>query len=504
MTNPMPMGAPSSDALVAELLGGFERDPAQAGRQLRRLLQTSRQDFLAGVLEALKKPLATRGYRFLVTLLASNGLLFECVAARCLTRGEAVALARAAVSIEAGLDVWLAEKLAAEAASESSKLDDGDIARVLAVLDEISVSLRGAPALKALFAHPNARIRSKAALIVGRARQNPGWADRQLKSDDPRVRANSVEALWGGEDESCREVFSSAVCDPNCRVAGNGAIGLYRLGDTRAISILHGMSGSASAEFRPTAAWCMGETRDPRFLCALRQMVRENEGKPRQIALGAIARIRQNMARMAEAGRLRVEIAGAVRDGASVRVRVALAPESGGKAEPAPPTCWIATDNGSVLADYRVRTEHMREALWVGFAVPHRAGPDDGFGALTEQALLEGLKYRRPQDRWVVAKYQAQAREARVAIHVVAPPASGNTALAAMAAETGGRFLEADRTEEIPRCVQRLCLGLLSRYAISWPAGNASPDGLNRIKIEVWCDQGFGEDQCLLPPARTS
>ena len=81
------------------------------------------------------------------------------------------------------------------------------------------------------------------------------------------------------------------------------------------------------------------------------------------------------------------------------------------------------------------------------------------------------------------------ARAAKAAIHIVALQGCGNAALEALAAATGGRYFHPGPRDGIADSMQRLCLGMLNRYEITWaPAAGAAEAG-----IEVWCGRGFGE-----------
>ena len=277
MTNPVALAGGAAPVTV--LVEAFERDPAAAGKQLRTLMTVSPEAFRAGALEALKSPSGGRGYRFLVTQLVVNNLLLDCLAARSLTAAEAAELARVAVRVDPKLDILLAKRIAEEAASPSGRYSDSDLARLLEVLEQIAGGLRAVPALGPLLNHGNPRIRSKAALLVGRASQSAALAARQLVSADPRVRANAVEALWRAEGAHCRVVFLNAARDFNGRVAGNAALGLYFLGDAAGVRALLEMAGRPSPDFRSTAAWCMGASEDPRFLAPLEGLAARGGGQ---------------------------------------------------------------------------------------------------------------------------------------------------------------------------------------------------------------------------------
>jgi len=320
MTSPVP-SAPAQ--ALDSLLAGFDRNPVAAGKRLHDLLHGDRAGFLAAAVPLLNGSADTAGRRYLLNLLVASGLLADCLCDRAFTTAQAAALARMTSTMDNPTDLWLARCLAE---SQPGKRDDASTTRLLEVLEAILERPRAVALLNPLLQHPNARVRSKAALLVGRASRNARWAERQLASPDARVRANAIEALWQGEAESCRPVFRAATRDTNCRVAGNAVVGLYLLGDAESIPLLLELAGHAAPEYRATAAWCMAEIQDPRFLPLAIQLFGES-GRVRQNALRAISRMRRSLARMREAGTLQVEVVEvACLGGGARRLRVTVAP----------------------------------------------------------------------------------------------------------------------------------------------------------------------------------
>lgn len=554
MTNPAALSGARS---IPVLVQAFERDPAAAGKQMRRLIAAAPEAFRAGALEALKSPSGGRGYRFLVTQLVVNGLLLDCLVSRSLTAPEAAELARVAARVDPKLDILLAQRIAGEAAEPSGRYSDADLARLLEVLERIAGGLRAVPALGPLLGHANPRIRSKAALLVGRASQSAALALKQLGSLDPRVRANAVEALWRADGDNFREVLRNALRDPNCRVAGNAALGLYLLGDAAGVRELMAMARRPSPDFRAAAAWCMGAAEDPRFLAPLEQLAASGGGKVRNNALRSISRVRQNAARILEAGRLRVEIAGASFAGGTAHLRLAVAPEGRPDLPGLPATSFVVREDGETVTDYCVREDTLPETVVAGFALPQWLAAD---------VMSDCITHRRQGDKWAVAKYAGQparesvapevaprfvtdmaalrasvaapgratksmleaamellnvsvlvrgarhlvllagpaaldgaaagelamaARAAKTVIHVVALPGCGGPDCASLAAGAGGRYFQPGPRDGIADSMERLCLGILSSYEVSWtPLAGAA-----EVKIEVWCGHGFGQGQ---------
>jgi HEAT repeat protein len=74
-------------------------------------------------------------------------------------------------------------------------------------------------------------------------------------------------------------------------VAGNALFGLYELQDEKVIPHIIGMAGHLKPLFRSTAAWTMGQTRDPQFLPVLEKLSRDLYASVRKTASKAIERI---------------------------------------------------------------------------------------------------------------------------------------------------------------------------------------------------------------------
>jgi hypothetical protein len=180
--------------------------------------------------------------------------------------------------------------------------------RVLEVLERSPDPSTALPALRQLSQCPNARVRSKAALLIGRINHNPQWAVQSETESDPRVTANAVESLWGLATPAAREAFLKAALDRHHRIAANGIVGLYLMGDECGIPFLFHLSKSEAALCRSAAVWAMGHLEDPRFVQRLTRMMSDSDEATRKGAFRAVARIRQKMSRLRAAGILRVQI----------------------------------------------------------------------------------------------------------------------------------------------------------------------------------------------------
>jgi hypothetical protein len=132
-----------------------------------------------------------------------------------------------------------------------------------------------------LFRSEDPRLRSRAARLVGRYDSYRTFVDERLRDGDGRVRANVIESLWNTHASYVVDVFNLAVHDRHPRVRSNAMIGLYHAGDIGATQLLIEDSRNDSAPFRASAAWAMGETRDPAFRPILAGMTKDPNLKVR-------------------------------------------------------------------------------------------------------------------------------------------------------------------------------------------------------------------------------
>ena len=145
--------------------------------------------------------------------------------------------------------------------------------------------------------HSDPHVRSKAVLIIGRGNPASSWLQNRFAEPDPRIRANTVEALWGVDTADARGLLLAAARDDNNRVAGNALLALYRLGEASAEPELRKMAESESAMFRATSAWAMGEIADPRFAGLLARLVGDSNQMVRKRAFAALGKIAAARAR---------------------------------------------------------------------------------------------------------------------------------------------------------------------------------------------------------------
>jgi HEAT repeat protein len=164
--------------------------------------------------------------------------------------------------------------------------------RGMAVLEKLGRGGRLIPVLIQFLRHPDGRIRSKAALMLGQIMPTQGIMDRLMVDGDARVRANFVEGLWNCTTGDCCLLFRRALNDPNPRVIGNALLGLHYLGETRdVIHHVNEMARSQKTLRRATAAWVMGRMGLMHFTGVLRQMLQDPDSLVRRNAIRSLRRI---------------------------------------------------------------------------------------------------------------------------------------------------------------------------------------------------------------------
>jgi hypothetical protein len=156
---------------------------------------------------------------------------------------------------------------------------------ILCLFDSV-VQLNGmtnlAGALSLLRDAEDPRLRARAALLGSSLPNGRHLLELYREERDPRVRANIVESLWLNDQPIARVTFEEARRDPQPRVRAHGLLGLYRLGDQRALSALVEMAESPQTLTRAVARGAMELLHDPRFdpfLARLRKEFGESPAK---------------------------------------------------------------------------------------------------------------------------------------------------------------------------------------------------------------------------------
>lgn len=387
-------------AALAGLIRDFDRDAVANRKRITEFLQYQPEVFYVGAIEALKRDLESRAAQYLVALLIQGRLLFRAVCDPALDRARASELAHQAYRGDPTVDVKLARELAD---SGADTVASGMAERLLELIDEISGGTRILPSLMRIMRGDNPYLRSKAVLLIGRSGRSLQWIEKRLQESDTRVRANAIEALWGLDSPEARELLQWALKDSNNRVVGNALVGLYRLGETSSLPELVRMAGHDSTSFRRTAAWVMGESRDPRFSELLGRMIADGNGDVRKSAFAAVRKIREAGVQSSQAVEWPMAAAAAPRNPRvnERRVSVAIVGADGRGSPRILPTQFHLVEDGLPVWNYKVTEKMAPGPLSVLFLFPRVL---DG-SKQWDQGALQCLKWKRSTDLWSSVPY---------------------------------------------------------------------------------------------------
>ena len=141
------------------------------------------------------------------------------------------------------------------------------------------------------------QIRSKAILVLGRTAGNFSLMKKAFGDWDDRVRANTVEALWGVDTPQARQLLWMAADDYNNRVRANAVKGLHELGEKSALSVLDEMLASDQCRMRMSAAWLLGEIGTSEMLGRFKPLLTDTDEAVQRNAISALEKIKQRSAR---------------------------------------------------------------------------------------------------------------------------------------------------------------------------------------------------------------
>lgn len=172
---------------------------------------------------------------------------------------DALQVARAAVKRDAHLDSKLVHRMNDLANGAPSRMVESEIARILAILDEISDCRRLAIQLLKFLKLPNPYQRAKVVKLIARASQNPGWAEKILADPDPRVRSNLIEGILLRNGTQIETLLRKAAEDPHHRVSTTALWRLCEAGDEPSCEHLRRLAVEGDDAHRRAAQWALGK-----------------------------------------------------------------------------------------------------------------------------------------------------------------------------------------------------------------------------------------------------
>jgi hypothetical protein len=157
--------------------------------------------------------------------------------------------------------------------SESDKTSADRFSRALAIVEHLPNYDPLLPWLHGVAQGGLKHVRSKAVKLLCRAYPSRGLIERQLQSDDSRVRANAIEALWFHQTRESTKIFMDALADPSHRVVVNALIGLHHQYDPTASGKLVELLHHPSDLFRAAAVWAFAHLYDDAAIAPLQRML---------------------------------------------------------------------------------------------------------------------------------------------------------------------------------------------------------------------------------------
>lgn len=384
---------------LKKLASDFSTQPLAVGREMRDLLEQSPSAFCAAAIDILAGQDAERVKRYLVALLWTNNLLIACLTDPATPQEMAGRIADLARKVDPQLPAKLVGFVLERTEVESPQC----LERILALLKAMPDAAGFRPLLTPLLRHPNARIRSKVALLAGEGNRNRTWFERRMLEEDPRVRANAIESAGQRVTEELRPLFQTAALDSNNRVVGNALIALYRLGDAMSVANLYDLISHPETAFRATAVWAMGETGDTRFLPVLARILTDPNQNIKATTFRAIRKLRRRD--HTNANRLNVRVlSDSISSGAELNVVFGVL--NGIK----PVTGILATQvqllvNGEHVYRYSLIEQESSRRISAGFLLPRIDDRSSELWQRNREALERCVQQRRGGDNWLISQH---------------------------------------------------------------------------------------------------
>jgi HEAT repeats len=391
----------SLDAEFDLLLQSFDQDPSTFSRTLRSLSASNPVCFVAHARRALLTVPACRALKCLAGLLTQEGLLQFLLEQYAYSRPGAIQLARKILQVEPRFDAALIEYVEDKDLIEHS---ERTVLCALDILDEISERDRLVLNILTFLKHPNPKLRSKAARMLGKRRPNASCIDNLVHEADARVRANAVESLFDARNDYSYNLFRVLSKDANNRVAGNARLGLYLSGDTSSIGLIDELACDDRPNFRNTGAWVMSQTADARFVSVLGKLMTDPSETVRAQAFRALARIKTALKGSSEKAPAEIAILHQAKREDEHSLSVAIYDQFGQPLKDIPGTRFSIRMDGEYVRSYSVRQHDCANALNIAFVLCLPKEDEQSASPGFEDAVERCLRVRRPTDRWAVLK----------------------------------------------------------------------------------------------------
>jgi HEAT repeat protein len=263
-------------------------DPARFAVFFRRLRRVYPEETLEAIIPKLLagslEPFTTEALEWVA---GTGRYLAYLLDAERLSRDEALSIARQLRETDPKFLLNFTTLLQNQDHASNPKL----MASALTLLEEMGAFDSLFWWLYGLTQHPDQRVRSKAAKAICEMRPKTELVKRQLQSQDARVRANAIEALWPVRTPAAQKIFRGSLSDPSHRVVMNALVGLYISGDDQAINRILDFAHHPSPLFQSAAAWALGCIGDTRGVAVLETLANNRCAMVRKRAQSSLASI---------------------------------------------------------------------------------------------------------------------------------------------------------------------------------------------------------------------
>ena len=245
-------------ALLRDAVSSFSSNTAAAVALMRQIQDEDPSGFALAALRLLEGAAVSGGEQYLANLLFRNDLVLDFLySLNGLPLPTAISLTQFVSTVEPNIDVILCRRLQREPGAAIDRIGHPQVLRVLSILDASSSCHRVVPWLQQALRHPHSHVRSKAALLFGRANTNLARFHQFMESPDHRIRANAVESLWGCTHRDAITCLRNISTDHHHRVRVNALLGLVWAGDEDALAQLKDLSSNGTPPFRAAAQWAL-------------------------------------------------------------------------------------------------------------------------------------------------------------------------------------------------------------------------------------------------------
>ena len=395
----------SSNSFV-ELEQDFGSKPTEGWKLLRCWKDEDHSGFFSRAVDYLKSAQDSRFSRLVLFLIREEESELESLlfASEQLSLQESLHLATLASRVDPKLPPTWAKNLSDLLEQSSDTRSIEGIARRLEILTNCLDPLRAAALLGRMSSHSDARIRSKAALLL--LKVDPA-ADLLplLEDENPRVRANCLQSMWGRQDALALDRFEQHSNRPHIRESINALLGLHRAGQLSARRRLIESAETADTRHQLASIWAMGQTQDPRLLAYLQQKLRDSSGPKHSTMLRAARRIKQFQAACAALPSLFFESQHYQSLGLGrVEVSLTLLNSNGLPVLPDQifPTQFLIRSGGTILDHFQLKYQKAETRMDVAILAPKSS---QRLQIRLQESLEMAFETRRSNDAWTVQSW---------------------------------------------------------------------------------------------------